>query len=92
MPAPTTVADVVVLAGDLHRSRFAGTLLNACVVSKLEPQIQHRQPAPWLHGHVHHSCDYRLGAIRLLADPRGCAPGGEVENPGFDAELKIELA
>jgi hypothetical protein len=46
----------------------------------------------WLHGHVHHSCDYRIGATRVLANPRGYAPGGVVENTAFDADFNIELS
>lgn len=71
--------------------QFAGSPLNACFVSDLEQRIERWQPALWLHGHVHHSCDYRVGATRIVANPRGYAPKGEVENPHFAPALLITL-
>lgn len=72
-------------------AKFAGSPLNACFVSDLEPQIRRWQPALWLHGHVHDSCDYRIGNTRIVANPRGYAPKGVVENKAFDASLTIDL-
>lgn len=77
--------------GSIH-PRFAGSALNACFVSDLEAKIVRWQPALWLHGHVHDSFDYRVGATRVVANPRGYAPGGVVENARFDASLVIEVA
>jgi Icc-related predicted phosphoesterase len=71
--------------------RFEGSLLNACFVSDLEDRIARWQPALWLHGHVHDSFDYRIGNTRVVANPRGYAPGGVVENARFDPSLVIEL-
>lgn len=76
--------------GSVH-PRFAGSALNACFVSDLETHIHRWHPALWLHGHVHDSFDYRVGATRIVANPRGYARGGDVENNGFDASLVIEL-
>ena len=72
-------------------ARFAGSPLNACFVSDLEPQIRRWQPALWLHGHVHDSFDYRIGNTRVVANPRGYAPNGVVENKDFDPSLVIEV-
>ena len=72
-------------------AQFIGSPLNACFVSDLEAQILRWQPALWLHGHVHHSCDYRVGATRVVANPRGYAPKGVVENAQFAPEMLIEL-
>ena len=72
--------------------QFAGSPLNACFVSDLEAQIQRWQPELWLHGHVHDSFDYQVGRTRVVANPRGYAPKGEVENKSFDPALIIELA
>ncbi|MCC7284342.1 MAG: metallophosphoesterase family protein [Acetobacteraceae bacterium] len=88
---PTVVVTHFAPARGSIAARFAGSPLNACFVSDLEAQIRRWQPALWLHGHVHHSCDYRIGATRVLANPRGYAPGGVVENPAFDIDLCIEL-
>ena len=71
--------------------RFAGSPLNGCFVSDLEARMQRWQPSLWLHGHVHDSFDYRIGATRVVANPRGYAPGGVIENARFDPELVIDL-
>jgi Icc-related predicted phosphoesterase len=71
--------------------QFAGSPLNACFVSDLEPQIRRWQPALWLHGHVHDSFNYRIGNTRVVANPRGYAPNGVVENKAFDPSLVIEV-
>jgi len=72
-------------------TQFIGSPLNACFVSDLEAHILRWQPALWLHGHVHHSCDYRVGATRVVANPRGYAPKGVVENAHFAPEMLIEV-
>ena len=72
--------------------RFADSPINPCFVSDLAARIERWQPALWLHGHTHDSFDYRIGATRVLANPRGYAPGGVVENARFDPTFQIELA
>ena len=72
-------------------AQFAGSPLNACFVSDLEAQILRWQPALWLHGHVHDSFDYQVGATRIVANPRGYAPGGVTENPRFQPTLLLEI-
>ena len=76
--------------GSIH-PRFEGSLINACFVSDLQPQIERWQPALWLHGHTHDSFDYRIGATRIVANPRGYAPKGKIENERFDPSLVIEI-
>lgn len=71
--------------------QFAGSPLNACFVSDLEPQIRRWQPVLWLHGHVHDSFDYRIGNTRVVANPRGYAPKGVVENKAFNPTLIIDV-
>ena len=65
--------------------------LVACFVSDLEARILQWQPQLWLHGHTHDSFDYRIGGTRVVANPRGYAPDGVVENTHFDAAFVIEL-
>lgn len=72
-------------------NQFLGSPLNACFVSDLEAQILRWQPTLWLHGHVHHSCDYLLGATRVVANPRGYAPNGVIENARFEPGLLIDV-
>jgi Icc-related predicted phosphoesterase len=45
------------------------------------------QPALWVHGHVHNSCDYRVGATRVVCNPHGYG----LENPNFNAALVVEI-
>ena len=72
-------------------ARFAGSPINGCFVSDLEARIREWQPQLWLHGHTHDSFDYRIGATRIVANPRGYAPNGVNENAKFDPELVIEI-
>ncbi len=76
--------------GSIH-PRFAGSPINACFVSDLEAHILRWQPVLWLHGHTHDSFDYRVGATRVVCNPRGYAPKGEVENKVFDPGLVLEV-
>ena len=88
---PTVVITHFAPARGSIAAKFAGSPLNACFVSDLEPQIRRWQPALWLHGHVHDSFDYRIGQTRVVANPRGYAPKGVVENQAFNASLTIDL-
>jgi len=52
----------------------------------------------WVHGHTHHSCDYRLAdagrSVRVLCNPRGYPLGHwsrRLENPNFDPALLVEI-
>lgn len=66
-------------------------MLNACFVSDLEARILRWQPQLWMHGHTHDSFDYRIGATRVIANPRGYARDGVAENKSFDPGLVIEV-
>lgn len=77
--------------GSIH-ARFADSLLNACFVSDLEDHILRWQPQFWLHGHTHDSFDYAVGRTRVMANPRGYAPNGVLENASFNPSLLIEVS
>ena len=48
--------------------------------------------ALWVHGHTHHSFDYRVGATRIVANPRGYRmKEGGFENPRFQPALLVDL-
>jgi hypothetical protein len=48
--------------------------------------------ALWVHGHTHHSFDYRAGATRIVANPRGYPmKSGGFENPHFQPALLVEV-
>ena len=43
----------------------------------------------WVHGHIHHNNDYKVGDCRIISNPRGYS-GYEV-NPMFDASFEFEI-
>ncbi len=88
---PTVVVTHFAPARGSIAPQFAGSPLNACFVSNLEARILRWQPRLWLHGHVHDSFDYQLGATRVVANPRGYAPQGVVENKAFAPGLVLEI-
>ncbi|MGB7300500.1 MAG: metallophosphoesterase, partial [Burkholderiaceae bacterium] len=71
--------------------QFADSPLNACFVSDLEAHILRWQPDLWVHGHTHNSFDYSVGQTRVVCNPRGYAPGGDLENPLFDPTLTLQV-
>lgn len=80
-------------------ARFAGSPVNDAFVSDLADLVA--QADLWLHGHVHDSFDYRVGRCRVVTNPRGYAQNRKdvatvddlrFENPGFVADLLIEVA
>ena len=88
---PTVVITHFAPARASVAAQFAGSPLNACFVSDLEARILRWQPVLWLHGHVHDSFDYWVGATRVVANPRGYAPQGVVENKVFAPKLILEV-
>lgn len=52
----------------------------------LESLILRHQPALWVHGHLHNSCDYSLGRTRVICNPAGCA---KWRNPAFNPRLCV---
>ncbi|MGH8798020.1 MAG: metallophosphoesterase [Caldimonas sp.] len=88
---PTVVVTHFAPSRQSIHPRFAGSPLNACFISDLEAQILRWQPQLWLHGHTHDSFDYKIGSTRVVANPRGYAPKGEVENKHFDPMLVVEV-
>lgn len=51
----------------------------------LEALITATRPALWVHGHIHHARDYRIGATRVLCNPAG------YNGDGHDRTLTITL-
>ncbi|MES2950482.1 MAG: metallophosphoesterase [Pseudomonadota bacterium] len=75
--------------------RYAGDPMNPAFVSNLRDLVVRADF--WVHGHVHDSFDYAVGACRVMANPAGyvrnlgSALGPwefQQENPGFDS-LKV---
>lgn len=67
---------------------YAGDLLNPAFASDLDELVA-ASGALWIHGHVHSSFDYRVGAARVIANPRGYHP--HELNSRFDPNLIVEL-
>lgn len=72
-------------------SRFVGSALNPSFISDLTETIARGRPDLWVHGHVHSSHDYVVGATRIVANPRGYIIHGELENRAFKPGLVIEV-
>lgn len=68
---------------------FEGSALNRFFLTPMDELIVERRPKLWLHGHSHHSCDYRLGETRILCNPYGYA--GLETNPEFQVKLLLDL-
>lgn len=58
------------------------------LIGHAEDLILRRQPALWVHGHLHNSCDYRLGRTRVLCNPAGCV---RWRNPAFNPRLCVPV-
>lgn len=67
--------------------RYADDPLTPAFASDLSGIIEERQPDLWIHGHMHHSSDYRVGRTRVLCNPRGYCG----ENRDFDPSLIVEV-
>src|SRR5262249_10274772 len=68
-------------------ARYLSDVLNPAFGSDLAALIESGRPKLWIHGHVHSSFDYRVGATRILCNPRGYGN----ENPGFDPLLVVDI-
>jgi predicted phosphodiesterase len=68
--------------------RFEHDPLNPAFVSHLDPFIVETRAQLWIHGHLHHASDYRVGETRVLANPRGYPD--ELDH-GFDPGLVVEV-
>lgn len=67
--------------------RYCNDLLSAAFVSDLTATIEAGRPDLWVHGHVHDTFDYRVGATRILCNPHGYGN----ENLAFNPALVVEV-
>ena len=75
-------------SGSVH-PRYARNLLTPAFVSNLEPLMDSRRVALWIHGHMHDAFDYEVYGTRVICNPRGYAPYEDPE--GFKPDLVIEV-
>jgi hypothetical protein len=79
--APSALSVAPQYANDLTSSAFASRLDHLAAMPDL-----------WIHGHMHDSFDYRVGAGRVICNPCGyLRRGGGNENAAFDPDLVVEL-
>nr|WP_283806949.1 metallophosphoesterase [Bradyrhizobium canariense] len=82
---------VVVTHHSVHWSsiapRFRDDHLTGAFLSDLSTMIETYQPTLWVHGHVHNSSDYQVGASRIVCNPHGYG----AENPSFDGAMTIDI-
>jgi Icc-related predicted phosphoesterase len=67
--------------------KYRNDPVTAAFVSDMSAIIEAYQPALWVHGHVHNSCDYRVGNTRIICNPHGYG----AENPDFDGSLVVQI-
>jgi Icc-related predicted phosphoesterase len=84
---PTAVITHHAIHRDSILAKYRNDLVTGAFVSDMSATIETYQPALWVHGHVHNSCDYLLGATRVVCNPRGYG----LENPNFNAALVVEI-
>ncbi|HEX2748880.1 MAG TPA: metallophosphoesterase [Verrucomicrobiales bacterium] len=63
--------------------------ISCAYASHLDAFILEHQPQVWVHGHIHHHQDYRIGSTRILSNPRAYP---DSPNPGFIPDLVIEVS
>ena len=68
--------------------KYVGNPLNSFFLCDLTPLLLARQPALWIHGHTHESCDTRVGAARVVCNPFGYLR--QEENRQFDPSFIVE--
>ena len=70
-------------------AEFADSALNPAFASDLDDLVTRSGAALWVHGHTHTSCDYTLGATRVVCNPKGYGPAREcpAENGEFNPSL-----
>jgi predicted phosphodiesterase len=68
---------------------YAGNPQNDFFVCDMTKLIEERQPALWIHGHTHESCDYQIGATRVVCNPYGYFPSDT--NNNFDPSKTVEI-
>ena len=88
---PFNGPSVVIVHHGIHANsihpRYRDDPLTGAFVSDCSEFILRTQPDLIVHGHVHHSLDYRVGCTRVICNPHGYGN----ENPDFDGALVVEI-
>lgn len=51
--------------------KYQGDILTTAFASNLDKLLETKEPALWVHGHVHHRVDYVLTRTRVVCNPKG---------------------
>jgi predicted phosphohydrolase len=62
--------------------------ISCAYASRLDDFIAEHHPCLWIHGHIHHSHDYRIGTTRVLSNPRGYP---DDPNKDFAPDFTVDL-
>ena len=84
---PTVVVSHHAVHWDSVHPRYRTDPVTGAFVSDLSALIEVHRPALWVHGHVHHSFDYRIGETRIVCNAHSYGD----ENPAFDGTLMVEV-
>jgi predicted phosphodiesterase len=84
---PTVIITHHAIHWDSILPRYRNDPVTGAFVSDLSATMKAYRPALWVHGHVHNSCDYRIGDTRVLCNPHGYGN----ENPDFDGSLVVQI-
>jgi Icc-related predicted phosphoesterase len=84
---PTVVISHHAVHWDSVHPRYRTDPVTGAFVSDLSALIEAHRPVMWVHGHVHHSFDYRIGETRIVCNPHGYGN----ENADFDGTLVVEV-
>ena len=99
LATPSPMVTVVVTHHSPHPGSIdpkdAGSLLNPAFCSDFSALIEQSGPASWVHGHTLASCDYCVGSMRVVCNPKKCGPssrGMQIENSAFNPALVVSLS
>ncbi len=67
--------------------KYTDSPLNPAFASDLSWLFDGADSKIVIHGHTHHSCDYKYGFIRVICNPHGYS----TENPAFNPKLVVEV-
>lgn len=70
-------------------TQYKGQPTNAFFYCKVDPLVEDRGAAVWVHGHTHEQVDYLLGKTRVVCNPFGYPREGSVRK--FQDRLIIQV-
>jgi len=64
-------------------------LISCAYASHMDEIIEQYEPLMWVHGHIHHSQNYRIGKTHMIANPRAYV---DEPNESFDPDFLVDLS